>query len=73
MNDYTLTNAELKSLKAALTRAKKKGPDAVVAEANRAMGIFEAKGYPDCWSDWERAKDDAEFEKRRSAKGGSWF
>lgn len=66
MSDYILTQKEYKALKAALTRAKKKGPDAIIAECNRALAIFEIRGYPDSWHDWERAKGDAETAKRHA-------
>ena len=33
----------------------------VIAEADYALRIFEEKGSPDSWSNWERAKDDAQF------------
>jgi hypothetical protein len=64
MSGYTLTQKEYKALRASLTRAKKKGPDAVIAECNHALAIFEERGYPDSWHDWERAKGDAETAKR---------
>jgi hypothetical protein len=32
----------------------------LVSEVGYAMGIFEQKGYPDAWSNWQRAKEDAE-------------
>lgn len=59
---YTLTQREFVNLKSALTRARKKGPQAVFRECNRALAIFEEKGYPDSWHTWERAKGDAEIE-----------
>lgn len=65
MNDYTLTQKEFSNLKRRLTIAKKKGPDAVVAECRHAFRIFEQKGFPDSWADWERAGHDAEFERCR--------
>jgi len=67
MSDYTLTQKEFSNLKGRLTRAKNsKDPDKVIAEVSRAMYIFECKGYPDSWSDWERAREDARLEKRFS-------
>lgn len=60
--DYTLTPKELTQLKAKLTKAiKGKNPEEILATVNAALAIFEEKGYPDCWSDWERAKGDAIF------------
>ena len=58
---YTLTQQEFRTLKSRLTRAKKKGPEAVIAECDRALAIFEDKGYPDRWNDWQRAKEDAQM------------
>lgn len=53
--------------KAALTRAKNSGePRKVIAEVDRAFAEFDANGWPDFWSNWQRAKDDAEFELRRT-------
>jgi hypothetical protein len=66
---YTLTQAEFTTLKSKLTRVlKSKNNDAIIAECNRAMAIFEQKGYPDNWSNWERAKDDATFAKSRESR-----
>jgi len=59
MGEFTLTNEELKKLKAALTRAKRKGPEAIRAECMKAKAIFQEKGWPDCWSNWERTASDA--------------
>jgi hypothetical protein len=64
MSSYTLTQKEFTALKAGLTRAKKKGHDAVIAHCDRALAIFEERGYPDRWMDWQRAKEDAELAKR---------
>lgn len=59
---YTLTQKEYNGLKASLTRAQNsKDPNKVIAECDRAIAIFEEKGYPDSWSNWERAKMDAEM------------
>lgn len=62
--NYTLTKKELSGLKAALTRAKKKGPDAVLEEVAWAYAVFEEKGYPDCWHIWKSANTDALFAKK---------
>lgn len=71
MNGYTLTQAELTKLRASLTRAKNSGdPNKVIRECNKALARFEEVGYPDCWSNWERAKMDAEFEKSRQNRTG---
>lgn len=68
---YSLSQAEYKSLKSKLTRAiNSKNNDSIIKTCNEALAIFEAKGYPDSWSNWERAKEDAEFAKQR--EGNSW-
>lgn len=70
MND--LTNDQMNALvskhKAALTRAKKKGPQAVIKAVDDAMAEWDAKlpAWPDNWSLWQRAKDDALFEIQRN-------
>lgn len=51
--------------KAALAKAKKECPKAVLKAVEVAMASFEEHGYPDQWHDWERAQDDAEFELQR--------
>ena len=68
-----ITQAEYSNLKRRLTTAqnkvknapegdkKKAAAQAVVAEAERAEGIFNTKGHPDDWSRWERAKEDAQM------------
>jgi len=72
-NDYTLTQKELTGLRSKLTRAiNSKDNNRIIRTANEAMAIFEEKGYPDCWSNWQRAKDDAEFAKQREAKPFGW-
>lgn len=66
MSDYTLSQAEYINLKKALTRAiNTKDPQKVIDAARKAKAIFEAKGYPDDWSRWERASDDATFALQR--------
>lgn len=60
MKDYRLSPKDLRALKSALTKAKKQGPKQVITVCNRAMAKFEADGFPDCWSDFQRARDDAE-------------
>ena len=70
---YTLTQAEFVRLKSRLTRVvNSKDNDKIIAECNRANAIFEEKGFPDNWSDWQRAKDDAEFAKGRTTKDWLW-
>lgn len=57
-------NAMVRKHKAALTRAKKKGPLAVVVACEAALTSFDSHGYPDCWMDWERAEEDARIALR---------
>lgn len=65
---YTLTQKEYVNLKSRLTRVVNAGdPDKIIAECNSALAIFEDKGFPDNWSNWERARDDAAFAKQRAA------
>lgn len=62
MSDYTLTPKEFSQLKSKLKKlVRKKDNFAIIAACREAIAIFEEKGYPDNWSDWVRAKDDAEF------------
>lgn len=56
-------------MKAALKQVVKTGdPDAIIRHCNAALARFEEIGFPDSWSDWERAKEDAEFQKRLRSK-----
>lgn len=64
LGGYTLTQREFVTLKRRLTIAKKKGPEAVIAECGHALSVFEDKGYPDSWHRWVNARDDAELQKR---------
>lgn len=85
MSNDTLTQAEYSRLKSRLTfrqnklkAAKKSGDTAgvkhsarqVISEVHYAFGIFQSKGYPDQWANWERAKEDAELAERLSGGGG---
>lgn len=45
--------------RAALTRARKLGPEAVIKACDQALAEFDKYGWPDSWADWERAKSDA--------------
>lgn len=64
--DYELARTEIPKLKAALTRAKKKGPDAVIAAVDHAFDRFDSIGcWPDSWHTWNIAKQDALLELRR--------
>lgn len=54
----------LPNLKRALTRAIATGDHAHIIEVcDKALTIFDACGYPDCWQDWERAKSDSQFRR----------
>jgi len=67
--EYTLTQQEFRNLKSALTRVvNSKDNDKIIAECDRAMKIFNQKGWPDNWSNWERAKQDAVFANQRAGK-----
>jgi hypothetical protein len=68
--NYSLSQVEYRNLKSKLTRAvNSKNHDNIIKTCNEAFAIFEEKGYPDSWSNWERAKDDAETAKRRESGG----
>ena len=61
MSDYTLTKRELTALKAKLTHAQRSDDRGKVFKAcSEAYAVFDAKGWPDCWSMWQRARDDAQ-------------
>lgn len=71
MSDYTLTQAEFVRLKSKLAQTvKRNNHDEIIRVCTEALGIFEKRGYPDSWADWERAKEDAEFAKRMASS--SW-
>jgi hypothetical protein len=53
------------SLKAKLTRAGD-DPVKIVAAVEEAVEIWENEGWPDDWSRWQRALDDAYFKFRLS-------
>lgn len=66
---YTLTQKEYSNLKRRLTtlenRAKRvesiTNYKAIIRECDHAFEVFESKGFPDNWSRWRRASDDAYF------------
>lgn len=60
MNINTVKRNQL----SALTRAKKKGPQAVIDAVKVAYEQFDLYGWPDQWHTWEIAKSDAELELR---------
>lgn len=55
-----MDNNTIRKHKAALTRARKIGPEKVLDVCIIALDDFEANGYPDCWHLWKMAKYDAE-------------
>jgi hypothetical protein len=62
--------SEYRKLKTALTKAERAGdPSKVIEEAERGLAHFEEIGaYPDDWSRWERAKEDAQVAIKRAPK-----
>jgi len=44
--------------KAGLTRAKKAGRDALIAECRKVKAEWNASSWPDDWAAWQRALDD---------------
>lgn len=65
--DYARAQANGLKLKAALTRAEKKGYAAVLTACKAAVVEWEAWGaWPDNWSRWQRALDDAAFTHSRN-------
>ena len=61
-HDYDKLNRLCRKHKAALTRAKKKSPEAVIAAVDQFYADFEAADapLPDNWRLWEVAKEDAQ-------------
>jgi hypothetical protein len=85
MSSYTLSNVEYTSLKRRLTVAQsqlriattkgdsaavKAAAEKIIDEVDKANTVFERKGYPDAWSNWDRAKDDARLVLSRAKTGG---
>lgn len=67
MINYELGNQESSKLKAALTRAEKKGYEAVLAACKHAVTRWNVWGaWPDNWSRWQRALDDAAYAAQRA-------
>lgn len=65
MSSYTLTQKEHTALKGRLMKVVNAGdPEKIIAEAEHAIKLFEEKGWPDDWSRWERAKEDAELQRQ---------
>lgn len=61
-HDYAALNAMVRKHKAALTRAKKKGPEAVLAAVEAAYADFDKGLWPDNWHLWKIAEEDAKME-----------
>jgi hypothetical protein len=69
---YELTQKEYRSLKTKLAKAlNEKSSEKIIVECRRAFSVFEQKGFPDDWSRWQRAMDDAVFAQNLSSK--KWF
>lgn len=65
MPDYQALNTQVRKHKSALTRSKKKGPEAVLKAVEAAYADFDRFGpWPDNWYLWEMAKNDAEHQIR---------
>lgn len=70
---YTLTKKQLSAERRRLTVAQKSGdPRKVLQACSSAFELFERCGFPDCWSRWERAKEDARFELERAKDAAMW-
>jgi hypothetical protein len=62
MINYELAKSQNPKLKAALTRAQKKDYAAVLQACKSAVAAWEVWGaWPDNWSTWQRALDDAAY------------
>lgn len=78
---YTLAQSEYSNLKRRLTAVRNKVAKAktdveriaahkqVIAECDHATAIFEAKGFPDSWANWECCKKDSEWLISRLSPG----
>lgn len=78
MTHLTLTQKEFSALKGQLTRAKtlakKTGdPEIIIKACDKALAIFEEKGYPDSWNTWKVAKEEAETAQRYKASALDYF
>ncbi len=69
--DYVAMNKLYPKQKAALTRAKKQGPAAVLAACKKAVAEWNTIGaWPDGWHTWNIALGDARWELARN--GGDY-
>ncbi len=65
--NYTLANEQGPKIKAALTRAQKRDYPAVLQACKNAIAAWEVWGaWPDNWSHWQRALDDAAEKHNRT-------
>ena len=68
MINYALAKEQGPKLKAALTRAQKKDYAAVLQACKKAIAAWEVWGaWPDNWSRWQRALDDAAVKHNQTA------
>jgi hypothetical protein len=68
MINYQLAEQQGPKLKAALSRAEKKGYAAVLQACKDAVAVWNVWGaWPDNWSRWQRALDDAAFKNHQFA------
>lgn len=66
--EQTPFNRMVRAQRSALTRAVNGGIHLkVIACVNKAFNEFDRLGWPDDWSDWQRARDDAQAALRRIA------
>ncbi len=68
--DYDYMNKVVRKHMAALTRSKKKGPQAIIDACDAAFDAFNSEGmlWPDNWHLWQRSKDDAYMELLREGR-----
>lgn len=72
-DSYAALEANKRRQKAALTRARNSGdPHKLLAAARAGLRSFDTYGWPDQWSDWQRAADDAEAKIRYAGHGDHW-
>lgn len=64
--DYKAANKVIRAQKGALTRARKRGPEAVILEVAKAFRRWDEPDiyWPDAWHTWSIAYSDAMFELR---------
>lgn len=64
--DYEQVTRSLRKHRGNLTRAKNKGDQQKIIDVcDAAFADFERYGYPDQWSEFQRARDDAQFQLAR--------